>query len=73
MEFAGAVVPSRHGVDGRSPAPFLNWECETTREWIFAYQADRRILRKDRCLLEDNSPRHPGRLFDCGPSRDGTG
>ena len=73
MELAGAVVPSSHVVDGRSLAPFLRGERETTREWIFAYQADRRVLRTERWLLEDNSPRHPGRLFDCGTSRDGTG
>ncbi|MFM8618176.1 MAG: sulfatase-like hydrolase/transferase [Opitutaceae bacterium] len=73
MELAGAVVPSNHVVDGRSLAPFLRGERETTREWIFASQADRRILRTERWLLEDNSPRHPGRLFDCGTSRDGAG
>lgn len=73
MELAGAKVPSTHIVDGRSFAPFLRGESETTREWIFAYQADRRILRTERWLLEDNSPRHYGRLIDCGQSRDGTG
>jgi len=73
MEFAGATVPAQHVVDGRSLVPFLRGERDTTREWIFAYQADRRILRTERWLLEDNSPRHWGRLFDCGASRDGTG
>jgi arylsulfatase A len=73
MEFARARVPARHVVDGRSMAPFLRGERDTTREWIFAYQADRRILRTERWLLEDNSPRHYGQLFDCGSSRDGTG
>lgn len=73
MDFAGATVPAKHVVDGRSLAPFLRGERDTAREWIFAYQADRRILRTDRWLLEDNSPRHYGKLFDCGPSRDGTG
>jgi arylsulfatase A len=73
IELAGASVPAKHIVDGRSLAPFLRGERETTREWIFAYQADRRILRTERWLLEDNSPRHWGRLFDCGTSRDGTG
>jgi arylsulfatase A len=73
MEFAGAAVPAKHVVDGRSLAPFLRGERDTAREWIFAYQADRRILRTDRWLLEDNSPRHYGKLFDCGTSRNGTG
>jgi arylsulfatase A len=71
MELAGATVPAQHVVDGRSLAPFLRGERDTTREWIFAYQADRRILRTERWLLEDNSPRHYGRFFDCGTSRDG--
>ncbi len=73
MELGGAKLPAGHVLDGRSFAPFLRGERETTREWIFAYQADRRILRTERWLLEDNSPRHPGRLFDCGTSRNGTG
>lgn len=72
-ELAGAKLPAKHVVDGRSLLPFLRGERDTTREWIFAYQADRRILRTERWLLEDNSPRHYGKLFDCGTSRDGTG
>jgi arylsulfatase A len=73
MEMAGATLPASLVLDGHSLAPFLRGERDTTREWIFAYQADRRILRTERWLLEDNSPRQPGRLFDCGTSRDGTG
>jgi arylsulfatase A len=73
MGMAGATLPASLVLDGRSLAPFLRGERDTTREWIFAYQADRRILRTERWLLEDNSPRQPGRLFDCGTSRDGTG
>ena len=72
MEMAGATPPSTRVLDGRSLAPFLRGDRDTTREWIFAYQADRRILRTERWLLEDNSPRHAGRLFDCGTRRDGT-
>lgn len=73
LEFAGAEVPAGHVVDGRSLMPFLRGEQETTREWIFAYQADRRILRTNRWLLEDNSPRQEGRLFDCGTLHGGVG
>lgn len=73
VDFARATVPAKHVVDGHSLAPFLRGERDTTREWIFAYQADRRILRTERWLLEDNSPRHYGRLYDCGPNRNGTG
>jgi arylsulfatase A len=72
-EFAGADVPKDRPIDGRSLAPFLSGEADTTRDWIFSYIADRRILRTQRWLLEDNSPLHWGRLYDCGDSRDGTG
>ena len=67
------LLTAGHVLDGRSLAGFLRGERETTREWIFAYQADRRILRTERWLLEDNSPRQRGRLFDCGSSRNGSG
>jgi arylsulfatase A len=73
MELAGASIPAKHVVDGRSMAAFLSGQRDTTRDWIFAYQADRRILRTERWLLEDNSPRHWGQMFDCGERRDGTG
>ena len=72
-DFAGAAVPKDRPIDGRSFAPYLRGKTETTREWIFAYLADWRILRTQRWLLERNSPHHYGRLLDCGTSRDGTG
>jgi len=70
-DFAGARPPS--GIDGRSFAPLLRGEKGPTREWIYSYLADRQILRTKRWLLENNGPGHPGRFFDCGSSRDGTG
>lgn len=73
MDYAGVTIPEKHVVDGRSLAPFLRGEREETREWIFAYQADYRILRTERWLLEENSPRQFGKLWDCGESRDGSG
>ncbi len=73
MDYARVKIPAEHVVDGRSLAPFLRGDSDTTRDWIFAYQADFRILRTERWLLEENSPRHFGQLFDCGASRDGTG
>jgi arylsulfatase A-like enzyme len=72
-DFAGAEVPSDRPIDGHSLAPFLRGGTETTRDWIFSYIADRRILRTQRWLLEDNSPLHWGKLYDCGDSRDGNG
>jgi arylsulfatase A len=72
-ELAGAELPADHVVDGRSFAPLLRGEKGETREWIYAYLGDRRIVRTKRWLLEDNSPLGRGRLYDCGTSRDGTG
>jgi len=72
-ELAGARLPADHTIDGRSFAPLLRGEPAEPREWIFSYIGDRRIVRTKRWLLEDNSPLHPGRLYDCGTSRNGTG
>ncbi len=72
-DFAGAEMPKDRPIDGRSLAPFLRGETDSTREWIFAFIADRRMLRTKRWLLEDNSPLHYGRLYDCGESRNGSG
>ena len=72
-EFAGAELPGDRPIDGRSFAGYLRGARPAPREWIFSYIADRRILRTKRWLLEDNSPLHYGKLFDCGASRDGTG
>ena len=72
-DFAGAKLPKGHVIDGRSFASLLRGQKGPTREWIYSYLGDRQILRTRRWLLEDNGPDHPGRFFDCGDSRDGTG
>ncbi len=72
-ELAGAELPQDRPLDGRSYAFLLEGEPGRARDWIFSYLGDRRILRTKRWLLEDNSPHHYGRLYDCGASRDGTG
>jgi arylsulfatase A len=71
VELGRGALPQDRPIDGHSYAKFLRGESETTRDWIFAFQADRRILRTKRWLLEDNSPLHWGQLFDCGESRNG--
>ena len=73
VELAGAKLPTDRPIDGHSYAVSCAAKTDTTRDWIFAFQADRRILRTKRWLLEDNSPLHWGHLFDCGDRRDGTG
>ncbi|MFB3828080.1 MAG: sulfatase-like hydrolase/transferase [Bryobacteraceae bacterium] len=72
-EFAGAELPRDKVIDGRSLAGYLRGDGAAPRDWIFSFVADRRILRTKRWLLEDNSPLHYGRLYDCGSSRDGAG
>ncbi|MBW7866609.1 MAG: sulfatase-like hydrolase/transferase [Candidatus Hydrogenedentes bacterium] len=71
LDFAGVPLPEGRPIDGRSLAPFLRGESDQTRDWIFSFIADRRILRTRRWLLEDNSPLHYGHLYDCGDRRDG--
>jgi arylsulfatase A len=73
VDFASAKLPRGHIIDGRSFAPLLRGEKGPTREWIYSYLGDRRILRTKRWLLEDNGLNHPGCFYDCGDSRDGTG
>ena len=72
-DLAGAELPQDRPIDGRSFAFLLRGEPGKPREWIFSYLGDRRILRTKRWLLEDNSPHHYGRLYDCGDRRNGTG
>jgi len=71
--FAGARLPKDHVIDGHDFAPFLKGDGPAPREWVYSYVGVRQILRTKRWLLEDNGPDHPGRFFDCGNSRDGTG
>ncbi|MBN2452610.1 MAG: sulfatase-like hydrolase/transferase [Lentisphaeria bacterium] len=71
-QLAGASVPADRPIDGHSFAHRLAELPGRDREWIYSYIGDRRILRDSRWLLEDNSPLHPGRLYDCGSCRDGS-
>ncbi len=73
MELAGAPLPNDRPIDGKSLAPFLLGKSETTRDWIHSFLGDARMLRTKRWLLEDNTPLHYGRLYDCGDSRNGVG
>jgi arylsulfatase A len=71
--YAGTPLPAERTIDGRSFAPILAGEKSDVREWIYSYLGDGRILRDKRWLLEGNSPHSPGRFYDCGNSRDGSG
>lgn len=69
----GAKPPDDRPIDGQSFAHIVEGKEGPEREWIFSYLADYRILRDKRWLLERNTPSKPGRFFDCGESRDGSG
>ena len=73
VELCEAKLPAGHPIDGVSFAPILSGATESTREWIYSFVADKRILRTQRYLLEDNSMTDFGRLYDCGESRNGSG
>ena len=73
VELAGTKLPQNHKIDGKSFAPILRGEKTHVREWIFSYLADRRVLRTQRWLLENNAPYDFGTLYDCGTSRNGSG
>lgn len=72
-DFAGADLPKDRPIDGVSFASLLRGTKGSRREWIYSYIADRQIVRTKRWLLEDNGPGNPGRLYDCGNSRNGAG
>lgn len=72
-ELGAATIPEGHIVDGHSFAPALQGKTSSTREWIYAYIGDERVLRTNRWLLERNSPHDPGRFYDCKNRLDGKG
>lgn len=72
-EVAGIDLPENHVIDGVSFAPYLRGETKPLRDWVYQYLGPHRIVRTKRWLLEKNTMRSFGRLFDCGESRDGTG
>jgi len=72
-EVAGIELPKDHIIDGVSFAPYLRGDLTPLREWIYAPLGGKRVVRTKRWLLENNSPRDFGQLYDCGDSRDGTG
>lgn len=71
-DLAGTTPPSDRPIDGKSFAGVLKGQ-PSPRDWIFSYLGGDRIVRDKRWLLEANSMTRPGRFYDCGESRDGTG
>ncbi|MCE5326862.1 MAG: sulfatase-like hydrolase/transferase [Planctomycetaceae bacterium] len=74
VDFAKADVPKGYELDGRSLAPFLTGQSNTTREWIYSYIGTARMIRDGRWLLEGVDPlggKGGGRMYDCGEDRSG--
>lgn len=72
-DVAGIPLPKNAKIDGISFRPYLRGETKPLREWIYAYLGGGRVVRTKRWLLEDNTMRSFGRLYDCGDSRNGKG
>lgn len=72
-DLSGATLPKDRVFDGRSFAPVLRGQQPRHRDWIYTHLDDGRVLRDERWLLEIPFGNTGGKLFDCGPSRDGTG
>ncbi len=72
-EVAGISLPENHIIDGVSFAPYLQGDLTPRREWIYAPLGGKRVVRTKRWLLENNSMRNFGQLYDCGESRNGIG
>lgn len=69
VDLAGGQLPTNIVRDGVSFGPYILGETNgTPREWMFSYLAHHRILRDKRWLWEP-----PGRFYDTGGSRDGSG
>jgi arylsulfatase A-like enzyme len=73
VELAGATLPERHKLDGKSLAPTLRGEKSKHRDWLFSYLGPSRILRDERFVLEVPGQGRPGRMLDAGQSRTGQG
>lgn len=72
-EVAGIEIPESHVVDGVSFVPYLKGDLTPLRQWIYGYLGGGRVVRTKRWLLEDNTMKDFGVLFDCGDSRNGDG
>ncbi len=67
-DFGGASLPKDYEIDGVSFGPILRGEKSDTREWIFSYLLDERMLRDKRWLLDGRN-----NFWDTKGRRDCTG
>ncbi|MCA9270775.1 MAG: sulfatase-like hydrolase/transferase, partial [Planctomycetales bacterium] len=72
-DVAGVKLPNDLIVDGVSFKSYLQGDLTPKREWIYEYLGHGRVVRTKRWLLEHNTMRDFGQLYDCGESRNGKG
>lgn len=72
-EVCGIELPKDHIIDGVSFASYLRGDLTPKREWIYQYLGGGRVVRTKRWLLENNTIKAFGQLYDCGESRNGKG
>lgn len=69
IELSGGELSTNDFTDGISFAPYILGQTNhNARQWMFSYIAYHRMLRDKRWLWEP-----PGRFYDTGGARDGTG
>ncbi len=72
-DVAGIKLPADAVIDGVSFQRYLRGDLTPLREWIYEYLGGGRVVRTKRWLLENNTMREFGQLYDCGDSRNGRG
>jgi len=72
-DVAGIKLPADAIIDGVSFKSYLRGDQTPLREWIYEYLGGGRVVRTKRWLLENNTMRDFGQLYDCGNSRNGQG
>lgn len=72
-ELAGIKLPDEAIIDGVSFTSYLRGDLSPRREWIYQYLGGGRVVRTKRWLLENNTMKEFGQLYDCGESRNGEG
>lgn len=72
-DVADVALPDDAVIDGVSFKSYLQGDLTPKREWLYQYLGGGRVVRTKRWLLENNTMREFGQLYDCGESRNGEG
>jgi arylsulfatase A-like enzyme len=75
-DYAGAGVPEKYHIDGKSLKPFLTGKSKTHRQWIYSCIGTTQLVRTRQYMLEVVNPIlsiPQGRFYFCGDNRFGKG